>query len=211
MDGPHINGEVLQVNHASYGTLFSAMIDGHGELITEFDEEGEAIPFLSTDEILKQIEKFGFYVVYDVKSNLPMNIITLLQELYELGYDKITRVLVRATGKESGSIIWRPQVIVMKTEHNTDLLSYGAKITDKVFKDKLAANTIMNLTYEEDMKWDWLTYMANISDLLDENIDPRDDFAELHSLDPFDPAHNEGLTPYEDPVESDEENPEEGD
>jgi len=210
MDGPHIKGEVLQVNHASYGTLFAAMIMGHGELVTEFDEDGNAIPFLSTDEILKQIEKFGFYVIYDVKSNLPMNVITFLQELYEFGYDKITRIVVSTKSKESGSLIWRPQVIAIKSQFNSDLLSYGAKITEKVFKNKLADNTIMNLSYEADMKWDWLTYIANIADLLEENIDPRDDIAELHSLDPFDPIHNEGLTPYTDPEEPDEESQEEG-
>ena len=35
-----IEGTILQVNHPEFGTLFAAMIDGNGELITENDENG---------------------------------------------------------------------------------------------------------------------------------------------------------------------------
>ena len=152
------------------------MIRGTGSLITDVDEEGNDIPFLTTEEILKQIAKFGFFVTYDVKSNLPTNVITYLSELYNLGYDKITEVYLGATS-ESGSRVWRPTVLVMKSyQDNDDILKFDCKLTQNKFQAKLAANSIINVTHEEGMTWDWLHYIANISDLLDENIDPRDDF-----------------------------------
>lgn len=152
------------------------MIRGTGSLITDVDEEGNDIPFLTTEEILKQIAKFGFFVTYDVKSNLPPKVITYLSELYNLGYDKITEVYLGST-TESGSRVWRPTVLVIKScQDNDDILTFDCKLTQKKFQNKLAANSIVNVTHEEGMEWDWLHYIANISDLLDENIDPRDDF-----------------------------------
>lgn len=151
------------------------MTDGVGEIITKYDEEGNDLPFLTTDEILKQLMKFGFYITYDVKSNLPSNVISLLQSMYELGYDKINKILVRSRDN-SGHYVWRPKVVVMFSDQNTDIITYGAKITRTLFDNKLESNSIMNLTDKEDMNWDWLTYVCNISDILDENIDTKDYF-----------------------------------
>lgn len=210
IDGNRLKGQLLQVNHASYGTLFAAMIIGSGQLITETDDEGNIIPFLTTKEILKQIQKFGFIVEYDVKSNLPSPTIALLSTLYELKYDKITVVQVRIRSTESSSYIWKPQTIVMKSEFNTDIINYRCKITEKLFKDKLAKNTIMNVSNEEGINWDWVTYTANISDILDENIDPVDEYETDTGVEGgFIPPVPEGFTPYvdedsEDAVQEDE-------
>lgn len=194
-----MKGRILQVNHAQYGTLFAAMIDGSGELVTTYDEEGDIIPFLTTNQILKQIMKFGFYVTYNVPSNLPNNIIDFLSTIDNLDYDKITKVSVRERNKE-GYMTWRTKVIVMKSAENTDLLEFGCKITKTKYLDKLQANSIMNVTEEEGMSWDWLTYIANISDLLDENLDMPDEYkadAGLYS----DEEEQEGFTPYIPPEE----------
>jgi len=151
------------------------MIKGSGSLITEFDEDGIEIPFLTTEEILRQIMKFGFYVQYDVKKYLPTNILAYLATIDNLGYDKITVVAVE-DWDNNGQRIWRPTVIVMKSAFNDDLLTYGCKVTRKVFNDKLNANVVVNVTHEKDMVWDWVTYIANIEDILNENVDPTNEF-----------------------------------
>ena len=61
------------------------MIDGDGELVTKKDEDGKYLPFMTTDEILKQLAKFGFYVRYDVKSSLPNETFVFLQHISLLG------------------------------------------------------------------------------------------------------------------------------
>lgn len=152
------------------------MIEGSGQLISDKDERGRYLPFMTTNEILKQIEKFGFIVKYDVKRNLPGEVIAFLSKLYTLGYDKITRIIVQTKDNE-GKLYDRPTVIVMKTsEYNDDLLTFGCKVSQNRFNRKLDSNTVINVTEEPGMTWSWLKYMANISDLLDENLDHPKDF-----------------------------------
>lgn len=177
MDGTRLNGLVLSVNHTSYGVLFAAMIKGTGDIISEEDEFGEPIPFLTSDEILAQLEKFGFIIKYDVKSNLPTNVIAYLSTMYNLGYQKINRVNVRLRNID-GNYYNRPTVILMKdVSENADLLRFNISIRADNFNKKLDAGIIINISNElEPNSWDWLKYMSNLSDLLDENVDSRDEF-----------------------------------
>lgn len=164
------------MNHSTLGTLFAAMIEGSGQLITQEDEEGNDLPFLTTDQILEQIMKFGFYVTFDVKSNLPGDTISFLATIDNLGYDKITKVLLQETNEE-GQIIWKPNIIIFKTvPENKDLISYGTKLSRAKYVEKVTAGTVMNVTHELEHSWDWVTSLFNIADILDENIDPVDEY-----------------------------------
>lgn len=186
------------------------MIKGTGELISDKDEEGNPLPFLTTEQILEQIAKFGFIVFYDLKSNLPDQVIAYLSELYNLGYDKITRILVQERDN-SAERVWRPKIIVMKTaEGNDDLLTFDCQISYAKFADKLAKNSIMNVTDEPDMVWDWVNHMYNLSDVLDENIDPTDDYEtktdiETGHMTPYSGETPEGYTVYTGPDDDSEE------
>jgi len=151
------------------------MIKGTGTLISDTDEDGVVIPFLTTEEILKQIQKFGFIVEYNVRANLPGPVISYLMTMLNLGYVKITRIGVR-TPNSDGSIYIRSTVILMKDAPETlDLLRFDEVITISEFMHKLDLNVVVNATNEPGMNWDWLTYMANIEDLLQENSS-NDDF-----------------------------------
>lgn len=178
------------------------MIKGTGELISDQDEEGNDLPFLTTDQILEQIAKFGFIVVYDLKSNLPSNVLSYLSQLYNLDYDKITRINVKSI-LVNGEICYTPTIIVMKSyKGNDDLLTFDCTVGYKQFCDKLVANSIMDVTDEPGMVWDWVTYMANLKDILDENVDPTDDFEtktdiEVRPFEPYEPgldSNTEGST-----------------
>lgn len=202
IDGANLNGLVLQVNHSNYGVLFAAMIRGEGSLICQEDEEGNELEFMTTSAILRELERFGFYIKYDVKSNLPMQMISFLATVDNLGFDKITKIYVESRNKD-GALMHVPTIIAMKSnEHNDDILTFGCKISKAKFSEKLAANTVMNVTHQPDTQWDWLTYMVNISDILDENVDPTDDFETETGIDsePFTVYEPSGavvqLTPY---------------
>lgn len=152
------------------------MIKGSGNLITLDDDQGEYIPFLTTEEILKQLYKFGFYIQYDVKSNLPNETLDFLQQVLNLGYDKITRVMLQTTNKD-GDTIWANSIVVYKScPDNVDLLSYGQKLSRIKYIKKVDNNTILNVTHEGDngIDWDWVTSFYNISEIIDENLDAED-------------------------------------
>ena len=169
LDGKRLQGYGIKVNHANYGVLFAALIEGIGTLITKTDEEGADIPFLTTDEILKQLMKFGFYITYNLAKNLPQEEFDYLSKLEDLGYDKITRIALESFDT-NGNKVWRPAVIVMKSEFNTDMLVFECKVTRKTFNERLTKNVILNITNEPGMNWEWVTYIANIADVLDENL-----------------------------------------
>lgn len=153
------------------------MIKGSGSLISPNNEKGVPIPFLSTEEILEQIEKFGFIVKYDLKSNLPGPVISYLSTLYNIGYDKITQLVVKTKGPKDSSYIMKQVTVVMKScEETIPLMKFGKVISEAQFNRSLARNNIINVTNEPNMVWDWVTQMYNISDILDENVDQTDDF-----------------------------------
>ena len=168
IDRPTISGQIIKVRHSKYGTLFAAILNGHGKLLNNCTEDNLPLPFMSTEEILTELQRFGFYITYDVKCHLPDNILDFLTTVDNLGYDKITKVCLETTFDNS-SRLWLPTTIVMKSQFNDDLLTYGCKVTRKVFNKKLTDNVIMNIQNEPDMKWDWVKYIANIEDILLEN------------------------------------------
>ena len=181
------------------------MIQGSGELITNIDEEGQDLPFLSTDEILKQLMKFGFHITYDIKKFLPLDTLSYLSQIYNLGYDKITCVALEDKNV-SGNRIWNKTVIIFKSEFNDDLLTFGCKLTRKQFYNKLEYNTIIDVTHEKDLNWEWVTYTANIIDILNENVDPTHEFepvdvsGSIFVPTTHDSTSPEELTPYESEV-----------
>lgn len=205
-------GTAIQVNHSEFGTLFSALICGEGSLIDTCDDEGFDIPFLTTDQILNQLRMFGFDIIYDYKKDLPDNVFVFLKEIMLLGYDKITKVMLE-TYSPDGENIWKPTVVVFKsTKDNDDLLSFGHQLGRRSYINKIDDNSILNVTYEEEMNWDWVTSFFNIADILDENLDhPVDQFVngyesdfnsgtstELNSID------NDGMSIYTEPDSSEE-------
>lgn len=174
MDGLRLTGLCIRVNHAKYGILFSAFVEGEGTLITDKDEEGNVLEFLTTDEILRQLMKFGFYITYDVKSNLPYNQLQFLRKWLDLGFDKITRIALECTDV-NGNKVWRPQIVIFKSGCDPDLLIFDCKIIRKEFNELMMRNEAVNVTSTLNMRWDWVKYMANIQDILDENADVRPD------------------------------------
>lgn len=153
------------------------MVKGEGSLISETTEAGVPIPFLTTQEILQQLSKFGFIIKYDLKNNLPGQVISYLSELYNLHFDKINVVNIRTSYKENGYYVFKPQVIVMKScEATVGFMKYEETLTQSEFNELLNLNVVMNVTDEPGMVWDWVTHLFNIADILDENIDPTDDY-----------------------------------
>lgn len=204
-----IQGRLIQVVHPEFGVLFSAMIEGEGKLVTNLDEKGRYLPFMTTDEILKQLAKFGFYIRYDVKSNLPDETFVFLQQISLLGYEKITKVMLQTTNKE-GDTIWQPSIVVFKcVDDNVDLMSYGQKLSRSKYIRKVDKNIILNVTDQEGISWDWVTSYFNISDILNENLDsgvayPVENEVDVpkYVSDSYfipDPSCPAGFTPYNDP------------
>jgi len=161
-----VEGTLVSVHHPAYGTLFAAMVDGHGSIITDEDEQGVAIDWLTTAEVLVQLSKFGFEITYEPQKHLPQNQISYLAMLYNLGFQHITTMYVY--GKEA---TYRYVTAFNGTDH-PEWLTYPISVPKKVYDAAALDGTLFNvskLAQTQDFKWDWLTYIASIQDILREN------------------------------------------
>lgn len=189
-----------------YGVLFAAMIEGEGIIITneEDNDKGDLIPFMTTDEILKEIERFGFYVTYNVKSNLPSETVSYLATIDNFDFDKITRVSLQTLDKDGRGFHYAPTVLIYDSTKNPDLIGYGMKLSRNKYVDKVTENSIINVT-NIGISWDWVDSMYNIADILDENLDPSDEYRSDEDIkkrnveDDFHPYSEDtsGFTPYQ--------------
>ena len=207
-NGLPLRGTRVSVEHSSYGVLFAAMTDGRGEIISDVDEEGNVVPWMTTDEILKQLFKFGFDITYTERLTLDEHILNYLMQLRNLGFDKVTKVNVM--NRVEGSLRPKIYTLAIKSEYNSDMLTYGTTISQKRFMERLTSNYIMNIEdiHDSKLKWDWVDSIYNIDDILSENsevvdfevIPPEVEIPEDPAK-PFTmPEYNSDLTPYDSTV-----------
>lgn len=157
-------GQIISVVHVKYGTMFAAVTNGRGYLISETDEDGNQLPLLTTEEVLKQLEKFGFDISYEEEPNLSGEQLTFLTNLYDLGYDAITRVRIKYPK------ITRAAYIAYCSAKGVEYLSFDTQVSKADFDKSLEEGAITNIAkMDPTLEWDWLTYTCQIKDLLDDN------------------------------------------
>lgn len=166
----NLEGEVIRVVHSVYGTLFAALTNGHGRLITDVNSDGITLPFMTTDQILVQLEKLGFIIFYSPDVHLSGDQLSMLINLQHMNFDKLT--VIRKLDK--GGRITRTKVVAFNSKYCADLLQFGVKVTDARFNSYLSSGYLYNVTDSPVNKftfvWDWLTYVCNISDVLQANV-----------------------------------------
>lgn len=183
-----LEGRIISVFHPKYGILFCAVVNGRGSLLSESDESGVDLPFMTTAEILVQLEKFGFDIVYEEEPNLSGEQVDLLQDLYNTGFRSITKISVKYP-KTS-----RKYVVAYMPYRSVDLLNFGTVVSKPQFDKYLEDGYVINVsTMKPSLKWDWLTYTCEIQDILDDNSKPGHYPVSYNT----DPISNESETPYE--------------
>ena len=207
-------GTLIEVVHLHYGTLFAAIPEGKGEIISDKDDKGNELPWMTTEEILKQLLKFGFDITYTERLTLNDDTLAYLMYLRNLGFDKITRIAVMHRTDNNVPYI-KTYPLAFKSEHADMLINYGMKIVGKQFNDLLANNWVINLAEKDNYKlsWNWIDATYGIDTILEENSDIEDMQAWLNGeeIDPNRllaapssyPAYPQMFTPYDENEEYD--------
>ena len=159
-----LTGLRIQVVHNLYGPLFVCVINASGSLIT-VPTGSEQIEF-TTERILQELAKYGFFVTYNQKSELPTDQLDFLNTIMGLGYDKLRLLNVKIdmlTAKtylivfdiNKAPVTWLTNTYVSNLSEYTVVVRDGGaiNITDNASK----------------WQWNWLDFIANISDILEEN------------------------------------------
>ena len=164
MHNSDFEGRILSVVHTKFGTMFAAVVDGQGLILSVTDEDGNELPLLTTAEVLKQLEKFGFDITYKEEPHLSGEQLTFLMKLRDLGFDAITKVRVQHP-KTS-----RYCTIAYDSNQTLDYLTFNSTVSKAQFDKSLEDGAIVNIAkMNTTLEWDWLTYTCQIDDLLDAN------------------------------------------
>lgn len=156
-----IVGQAVYVKHAQFGTLFGAVTSASGSIISTSKDSGEDLLFMTTSEILDQLEKFGFIITYRKEASLSDSQLDYLSKLLALGYDKITKLVVDSTNEV---------VVAFNSLKFIYWTNFGARITNEALGAQcLQGNAFAITLTDSSFDWDWLIYACGIQDIIDGN------------------------------------------
>ena len=166
-DGSHrLGGTIILVNHNQYGTLFACLVNATGTLLTP-DPDSGIIREFTTEEICKELYKFGFDVTFSINQHLSGDQISYLITLSDLGFDKLRMLEVQQLDGRYANYL-----VAFNVEKCPDWIRNDFTCGRKPFLEALNSSGAMNLTDLKQTKgfdWTWLTYVANIDDIIEDN------------------------------------------
>ncbi len=166
-DGSHrLTGVIILVNHNQYGTLFACLVNSSGTLLTPDSDSGHIKEF-STEEICEELYKFGFDVTFEINQHLSGDQISYLITLNDLGFDKLRKLYVQNLDGH-----YAEYLVAFNVDKCPDWINLDFTCGLRPFLQALNASGAMNLTDLKQTKgfdWTWLTYVANIDDIIRDN------------------------------------------
>ena len=165
-----LNGLKISVDHNQYGSLFSYVVGAKGRIITTYEDE--MTPELTTDQILSELEKYGFYVEYVPVDSLSGNQLHYLVTLNDLGFDKLRLMSVWKLDKV-GLKQFSTQIIVFNSTGHDQWLNAGYSASQDEMNKALNDGSCINITgvsKTRNFDWSWLhNSVMNINDILVNN------------------------------------------
>ena len=164
-----LSGTRIQIVHKSFGVLFACVVNAQGSMISELEEN--VVYELTPKQILLHLQVFGFLVTFDPQKHISKNQIEFLKTLRGLGYDKLRVLNVWHT--ENGVKAFNWYVVAFNIKPNPDWINNGYSPSEKEYSTALQNGSAINvsaLSKEKHWDWSWLDYVANIDDILKDNV-----------------------------------------
>ena len=162
-NGQNFSGIRIAVEHDLYGILFSTIIQGDGEIITPIGGDE-----LTTDQILIQLEKFGFLIEYAYNNRMTQEQIDYLKTVDELHFDKI-RLLPVVEYNYLKEPEVKTHVVVFMSNDLPRWLDVNTGVSKDEFLQALDKGFALNLDGISETKkfvWDWLSFVGTISEII---------------------------------------------
>lgn len=165
-----LQGTVVRVDHDIYGCLFSYLVEGKGSTLSNY-----SVKMWSTEEILDQLKRLGFYIRYKEEKHLSGQMVEYLITLDQLKFDKIRIMFVdcpppMATGEAD---IVKYYVVAFKVDAHPKWIDNTYRATEKEITEATMDGTAINISAiskDENFRWNFLgDYVLNISDIIEEN------------------------------------------
>ena len=166
---PALRGLSVRVEHEDFGCLFSYLVDGDGPIISDLQVEE-----LSTQTVLEQLKRFGFYIIYEREKQLPGAMLDYLITLDGLGFDKIRVMFIDTSEVPIGETdIVQYCVVAFKVKDHPKWIDNMYRATESEISQGAMNGTAINISAiskERHFNWSFLEdYVLNISDILEEN------------------------------------------
>ncbi len=168
MQNDKLMGLRIQVLHKAFGILFACVLNAQGSIVSEFNDN--LTVELTPKQILAELKKYGFFVTYDPRNHLPGNQLEYLMTLKGLGYDKLRILNVWNTENGVKSFHW--YVVAFNVKKNVEWINNGYSPSKKEFTESLKNGSSINISALSKVNrwsWNWLDYVANIDDILEDN------------------------------------------
>ena len=149
---PDIHGIVIRVVHEDYGCLFATLVNATGSLL---NQNSSAYQLLTTDDILHELSRFGFDIIYSPECNLDGEQLNYLMSIQTLGFDKIRMLSVYSSARVEGEI-YKLKLVAFKSTKKTEWMNNQYVCPVSEFKESLEAGYAINLAESEEYKkFDW--------------------------------------------------------
>ena len=170
--GRSLSGQIIRVEHDDYGCLFSYVVEASGVDVS--CAPNGTVFQLTTDELLMELEKYGFIVKFSKCLQISNAQYQLLMSSQLLGMSKIRIMYVDMTTKRNrfdDDYERKPYLVMFKTDKLPMWLSNGKVCSKQEFEDALAKGYAVNLTECEGglhgNDWSFLTdKVLNVTDIL---------------------------------------------
>lgn len=164
-----VTGEVIQVYHETYGVLFAYLVNGRGPLLDA--DTTLAGHWMSTDDVLSELHKFGFYISFDQRANLPRSVLQYLATVDGLQFQKIRTIRFKDSETITKTDKSSYAVVAFNVSKCPDWVKFDYSPSYTEFTSATSNGYAINLNESAvgDIDWSWLTYVANIQDILADN------------------------------------------
>ena len=145
--GRSLSGQIIRVEHDDYGCLFSYVVEASGVDVS--CAPNGTVFELTTDELLMELEKYGFIVKFSKCLQISDAQYQLLMSSQLLGMSKIRIMYVNMTEKRNrfdDDYERKPYLVMFKTDKLSMWLSNGKVCSKQEFEDALAKGYAVNLT-----------------------------------------------------------------
>lgn len=168
--GGNLTGLKITLEHEYLGVLFAHVCNARGSIITS---DPNTDPHeLTPQQILDQLEKYGYYITYDPRKALSGDQLQFLMTLNGFHFDKIRKLVVNYTGFDTTD--YRVWVVAFNATELPDWLNNAHVATKYEFETALSDGNAMNVTTLSGARyyaWDWLDYVASIDDIIADNAE----------------------------------------
>lgn len=176
LNNDRLTGLRIAVVHDDFGVLFATTLNCSGTIVYDAEYLDVGTFEFPLQEILEELKKWGFNIIYNPAMLLPGKTIELLLAIDRLHFDKIR--LLNTWKLVNNVKQFNLKVVAFNVEQNPYWINNGYAPSEQEFLEALNNGSAFNvsaLAESRNISWSWLhNWVASIDDILAENAEIKE-------------------------------------